>query len=179
MNKYFFPGLLGLIILGFVGLFAYILNQPSSYESMTSRELLMECTTDMATQFHIHSHITIIVEGEEMVVPANIGIDPIENCMSSVHTHATDGIIHVEAPVEKDFSLGDFFYNWDKPFDSTQVLSYKVDEKHGLKMYVDGKESMLFEKLTLEAHQSIVIDYYNLEEGPGTIPENHIFKANE
>jgi hypothetical protein len=151
----------------------------SKYEGISSRELLAECTTDMATEFHIHSHLTILVEGEELTVPTDIGIDHTRNCMSSVHTHNTSGVIHVEAPVEADFTLGDFFYNWDQPFDSTQVLDYQVDETHGLKMYVNGQESKLYDMLVMQSHDSIVLDYYLLADGPSPVPEDYTFAANE
>lgn len=135
-----------------------------------SHSVLTSCTTDMATQFHIHQHLVLLVNKEPQTIPSNIGIDIPKNCMSPIHTHAVGGIIHVESPQKVDFVLGDFFYNWGKPFNKNQVGDFKVDKDHGLKMYINGKESTDFEKLILQEHQEIVVVYYALKDGPGTLP---------
>lgn len=137
---------------------------------MTSRELVDVCTTDMATQFHIHSHLTIMADKKTIVIPKNVGIDLQKNCMSSVHTHDANGIIHIEAPVQKDFTLGDFFYKWNMPLSRTQVLTLKTDDTHGLKIYADGKEITDPENLVMTDHQDIFISYYALKDGPDPLP---------
>src|SRR6187397_2138362 len=45
--------------------------------------------------YHIHSLVGVKVNGSLYAPPANIGIT---TCMYWVHTHAADGIVHVEAP---------------------------------------------------------------------------------
>lgn len=50
------------------------------------------------TAKHFHSHLDAIVDGEPVVVPANLGIDPSGNAMSELHTHDERGVLHVEAP---------------------------------------------------------------------------------
>lgn len=82
----------------------------------------------------------------------------------------------MESPVEREFTLGDFFYNWKETLTPQQVLDYKVDDTHGLKMYVDGEASNLFTHLVLTDEQSIVLDYYELAKGPNPIPENYEFE---
>ncbi len=59
---------------------------------------------------HIHPHLQIIVEGQNEVIPANIGLS--SDCEKSVHTHDTSGIIHVEAQDNRQYTLGDFFTVW-------------------------------------------------------------------
>ena len=48
------------------------------------------------------------------------------SCFSWLHTHASDGIIHIESPVKRTFTLGDFFDLWSQPLsvggDSHQLL---------------------------------------------------------
>ena len=148
----------------------------ADYSAMSSRELLAQCTTDMATTFHIHSHLTIMADQKNVIVPTEIGIDRVKNCMSSLHTHDESGVIHIESPVQKDFTLGDFFYNWKQPFSSTQVASHSVDTNHGLKLFVDGKESTDFENLVLTDEQSIFVDYYDLNKGPDPVPVDYKFE---
>ena len=43
------------------------------------------------------------------------------NCFYWLHTHAADGIIHIESPVQRTFTLGDFFDEWGQPLGPDQV----------------------------------------------------------
>jgi hypothetical protein len=38
-----------------------------------------------------------------------------------LHTHASDGIIHVEAPRQQTFTLGQFFAVWGVPLSKSQL----------------------------------------------------------
>ncbi len=66
------------------------------------------CSTSEQTLFHIHTHLTIFVDGKQQQVPAGIGIPgavttPTQAgpfvgsgmCFYWLHTHAGDGIIHI------------------------------------------------------------------------------------
>ena len=92
------------------------------------------CQTSEQTLFHIHAHLTIFVNGQPRQVPAAIGIPGaqatqtpsgpfIENgtCFYWLHTHAADGIVHIESPVQRTYTLGDFFDEWGQPLGTTQV----------------------------------------------------------
>ncbi len=129
----------------------------SSGASSSTREIAMSCTLDMYTQFHIHPHLRIIINGAEQIIPASIGISL--SCMHPLHTHDTTGTIHVEAPEQRDFTLGDFFAVWNKPFDKNQVLDYKADAAHEIAMTVDGQPSGAYENLVFKDNQQIVIEY--------------------
>ena len=123
----------------------------------TTREVALTCTTDMATQFHIHSTLEIIVNGQTQTIPANIGIRP--TCMTSLHTHTPDGVIHVESPEKRDFTLGDFFAVWQKPFSKDEVLEYRTDHSHAIRVTVNGSEVNTFENTLLKDKETIVISY--------------------
>ena len=84
--------------------------------------------------FHHHSRLTIFVNGRPRSVPYGVGIaDPklqpgigvpfVDQgaCFSWLHTHAADGIIHIEAPRPRTFTLGNFFDVWGQPLSSTLV----------------------------------------------------------
>ena len=43
------------------------------------------------------------------------------SCFYWLHTHAADGIIHIESPVQRTFTLGDFFDEWGQPLSASQV----------------------------------------------------------
>jgi len=84
--------------------------------------------------FHHHSRVTIYVNGHPRAVPYGVGIaDPqlqpgvgvpfVYNgaCFSWLHTHAADGIIHIESPKPRAFTLGNFFDVWGQPLSPNQV----------------------------------------------------------
>ena len=91
--------------------------------------------------YHVHAHLDVFVDGQPVQVPAGIGIeisDPaVENfgsgfggipkqgceqaCISPLHTHDPDGVIHTEAPSEARFTLGQFFVQMDVRLDASCV----------------------------------------------------------
>jgi hypothetical protein len=94
----------------------------------------ISCDTSEQTVFHIHTHLTIFVNGQARQLPAGIGIpdaqaeqtasgpfDDSGKCFYFLHTHAPDGIIHIESPVQRTYTLGEFFDEWQQPLSATQV----------------------------------------------------------
>ena len=94
----------------------------------------ISCQTSEQTVFHIHAHLTIFVNGAARQVPAGIGIPGAQatqspqgpfietgTCFYWLHTHASDGIIHIESPVERTYTLGNFFDIWGQPLGPDQV----------------------------------------------------------
>ena len=139
------------IVVIFAGIIFYLSNNraPTSYEKMSSRELATLCLPMEGQVMHIHSHLTIIIAKQAITLPAEIGVSSLKGCMNSLHTHDASGIIHVESPAQKDYTIGDFFAVWGMALSKDQVLTNKVDAEHALKFYVDGKESMEFENLVI------------------------------
>jgi hypothetical protein len=84
---------------------------------------------------HYHPHLRIIINGNEVPVPANIGVDPATGAMSALHTHETDGTIHIEADtVGEVFTLGQLFIQWGVKLTPTQIGG--VHAKDGQKVMV-------------------------------------------
>jgi hypothetical protein len=94
----------------------------------------IQCGTGEQLAFHVHTRLTLFVNGHSERVPYGVGIaDPQlqpglgvpfvggGTCFSWLHTHAADGIIHIESPVHRPFTLGNFFDIWNQPLSSTQV----------------------------------------------------------
>jgi hypothetical protein len=77
------------------------------------------CQTTEQVLFHIHAHLTIVVRGVARQVPAGIGIGG--SCFSWLHTHAADGIVDVESPLVRTYTLGNFFDVWGQRLDRTHV----------------------------------------------------------
>jgi hypothetical protein len=71
--------------------------------------------------YHIHSLVGVRVNGQLYAPPANIGIGT--TCMYWVHTHATDGIVHIEAPAEVHPTLGTFLDLWAATYPDDDLLT--------------------------------------------------------
>ncbi|MBI3459185.1 hypothetical protein HY061_02920 [Candidatus Azambacteria bacterium] len=126
-------------------------------EPATNREVALRCTTDMATKFHIHPNLEIIANGQKQEISANIGI--IFNCMNPLHTHDRSGLIHIESPEKRDFTLSDFFAVWGKTYNKNQILDYRVDANHIIRQTVNGQEVVDFENTILYDKDQIIISY--------------------
>jgi hypothetical protein len=94
----------------------------------------ISCQTSEQTLFHIHAHLTIFVNGSPRQIPAAVGIPGAVaqntpqgpfigsgNCFYWLHTHAADGIIHIESPVQRTYTLGEFFDEWGQPLGPGQA----------------------------------------------------------
>lgn len=79
----------------------------------------ISCQTGEQSIFHIHAHLTIFVNGAPRQIPASIGIPG--RCLYWLHTHDADGIIHIESPVRRTFTLGQFFDEWGQPLSPDQA----------------------------------------------------------
>ena|SRR3989338_876558 len=144
-------------LLGSSGIIALFVPPPT----LTTRELAFSCTTDAATQFHIHPSLSIVADGKKLEIPANVGVSPA--CLHPLHTHDNTGEVHVESPEPRDFTLGDFFAVWEKPLSRTQVLDYVATSTHEIVMTVDGQPNAEFENLVLKDKQQIVLEYKKME----------------
>lgn len=128
-----------------------------AHSKISNRDVALICTTDMATQFHIHPHLEIVISGQRQVIPANIGISA--SCMHPLHTHDASGTLHVESPEARDFTLSDFFAVWGKTFNKDQILDSKVDDTHVIRVMVNGQAVNTYENTILRDKDQIVISY--------------------
>jgi hypothetical protein len=123
---------------------------------------------------HIHQHIDIFVNGGPVTVPAEIGLAP--GLFSPIHTHDATGIIHVESPTIRDFTLGEFFDVWGVRFTQDCIGAYCSSGSSTLKVYVDGKLTTGGDprNLKLFAHEEIAIVFGT---PPSPIPSSYTFPA--
>jgi hypothetical protein len=89
----------------------------------------ISCEPAERLAFHIHAHLRIVVRGRSRRVPAGIGTAPpyeiaktaagsfvaAARCFAWLHTHVSDGVVHIESPVERTYTLGQFFDVWGQP----------------------------------------------------------------
>lgn len=124
------------------------------------------------TVFHIHSHLDIYTDGKKQTIPPNIGIDQGAQFLASLHTHATDGVVHMEAVQPYKFTLRQFFTIWNVPFTTTQIGSYHAGNGLVLQTWVNGKQIKDAPNYAMKRHDKIVIGFGK----PGSFPTKSNFK---
>lgn len=150
-------------------------NQPGDFSHVPSDEELqaglanasLSALSTEGTVMHIHQHLDMIINGQKIVVPADIGIG--STFISPIHTHDTSGILHVEAPEVKDFTLGQFFKEWGIKLDNSCVSTFCSDDSHKLVVAVNGQPVSDGSGYVLKAHDEIEIWYGNSSENPSFI----------
>jgi hypothetical protein len=88
---------------------------------------------------HIHAHLDVLVDGQAVPVPANIGIDTVHPGISPLHTHDDSGVIHIESPVKRQFSLGEFFTEWGVSLSADNVGGLRATDGKTVRVYVNGQ----------------------------------------
>ncbi len=130
---------------------------------------------------HIHQHLDIVINGRVLNgLPPGIGIDAKGKFIAELHTHDASGIIHVESPKVRTFTLGDFFDVWGLRFSSHCLGGYCSTKTKHIWVWVNGKRVRSDpRKIVLESHQEIVVAYGTKASTkvPGPIPATYPFPA--
>jgi len=137
----------------------------------------IQCNNVEQLVSHIHAHLDIFINGQPYTIPSQIGIT--DKCFYWLHTHDESGIIHIESPVAKDYTIGQFFDIWNKKFSNTQILDNIVNGKNTLNVYVNGNKvnaGVNYRDIKLKAHDEIAVVY---GKPPSTIPSKYNFAKAE
>ena len=117
----------------------------------------LELDREEFTINHAHSHLDVFIDGQEILVPAGIGIaidDPEvkyfadvrsyggiqmceEPCISPLHTHDETGVLHTESKDSEPHSLGQFFTEWGVELSETCVGEHCAPTP--IEVYIDGE----------------------------------------
>ncbi|MDQ3865921.1 MAG: hypothetical protein M3304_03705, partial [Actinomycetota bacterium] len=142
------------------------------------RALGLPALAQEGTALHLHQHLDLYVEGRRVVVPAGIGIDPAGRFIAPIHSHDATGIIHVESPERRVFSLGQFFGVWGVRFTPRCLGGYCASGRKRLWVYVDGRLVRGDPpRVALTDHQEIVVALGDRRELPRPIPRSYAFPA--
>jgi hypothetical protein len=142
------------------------------------REIGLQPLREEGQVLHIHQHLDIWVDGRKVTVPAQIGIDAGGGFISDLHTHETDGIMHVESPTQQTFTLGQFFAVWGLPLSAACISSLCERGARQLRLWVGGKEVTTDPKrIVLAEHQEIAIAYGTQAQVPDPVPRSFDFAA--
>jgi hypothetical protein len=124
------------------------------------------------TTLHIHQHLDLYVNGKHVTLPAGVGIYD-NSYLTELHVHDTSGVIHVESPTQRTFTLGQLFGEWGVKLTASCVGRYCGS----LKWWVNGRRVTGDPAaLQLRAHQEIAI-----AQGPPplVVPKSYKFPAGE
>jgi hypothetical protein len=128
----------------------------------------VSCDSLEHSDFHIHAHVTIYIDGNKVPIPAQVGIAPDGSCLYWLHTHSSDGVIHIEAPNGFSITLKNFLDIWEQRF---QQLGYpsQLDPSGGWQVYVNGKPfTGDLHTIPLQSHTLITLAYNSPSVQPDT-----------
>jgi hypothetical protein len=128
----------------------------------------ISCAPVEQLAYHIHAHLAVFKAGQLYQLPAGVGIPgsqaeqtqygPIAaggKCYYWLHTHTTDGVIHIESPTKTIYTLGDFFDEWHQPLTGTRVASLSG----AISAFVNGKQWKKSPRdIPLLPHEDIQLD---------------------
>jgi hypothetical protein len=99
----------------------------------------IRCEQMEGSVLHIHQHVAIFDHGKPVPIPDDVGRPLVGQCFYWLHTHTPDGIVHIESPNFKTFSLGNFFDIWGQPLGKTDVAGAKPKPHEHVEVWVDGR----------------------------------------
>ncbi|HVX03179.1 MAG TPA: hypothetical protein VHA09_08500 [Nitrososphaera sp.] len=117
----------------------------------------VECHSTEVTNYHVHSHLDVYVDGQKQELPSGIGIKTSPpSCLFWLHTHDASGMVHVEAPEKKDFTLGQFIDIWNQTYTQSKPFFEGVAGKP-ITAYVNGTQVTDYRSIPLESRKEIVL----------------------
>jgi hypothetical protein len=134
------------------------------------RVLGLPALSRAGTALHTHQHLDVFMDGRHVTVPAGIGIA--EHFVSRIHTHDTSGLIHVESPTSRSFSLAEFFGVWGLRLTKNCLGSTCDGAK--LHLFVNGRRVVDPNLALLGRHGEIVVAF-GLP--PKPLPASYSFPA--
>ena len=118
----------------------------------------IHCDQMESNVFHIHAHLSIRAKNKAVAIPDDVGHSLLQGCLYWVHTHTSDGIIHIESPRAQTFTLGQFFDVWGQPLSRVQVGPVHAARGETAHIWVNGE---LYggdpRKIELHQHTDIAI----------------------
>lgn len=94
----------------------------------------IQCEPFAQLAYTAYAHLQVYVNGRSRALPGGIGIVDqsisegphglyygANTCMYWLHTRAADGLVEVQSPVARQFTLGDFFDIWNQPLGRSRV----------------------------------------------------------
>lgn len=138
----------------------------------------ISCQPSLGTAARANVRLTVYINGQQAGIPAGIGSvapsqpgvaalasDGQTTCLYALHVFEADNIIHVDSPVNRNYTLGEFFDIWGQPLSRRQVADYAAAPDHALTFYIfdpSGNQQTYNSdprSIPLVEHETIVILY--------------------
>lgn len=136
------------------------------YAHLKQRIRLLGLPPAGTERFHIHALLRIYVDGILSPVPKNIGIYEPQHIETSLHTHDTTGIIHMESTRPRRFLLSDFFAVWGVKLGPDRVGGLTGLGGDKLHFYLNGRPLRDPAAHQLHDEDTIVIGYGAVDSFP-------------
>jgi hypothetical protein len=94
----------------------------------------IQCQGLQQLAYRAYAHLQVYVRGRSRALPGGIGlVDPVasvssggllfspQTCYYWLHTRAADGVIQVNSPIARRYTLGDLFTVWSQPLSRKRV----------------------------------------------------------
>ena len=110
---------------------------------------------------HTHSTLSIFIDGDEISIPQNIGIQDsvCPDGMRGIHTHDDSGRLHIETPSQVIAPIGAFFNIWGETFNSEQIFDNIANSDNEVVMRVNGVINDEFENYIMLDGDNVEIFY--------------------
>lgn len=105
---------------------------------------------------HAHALLTIYRNGEQVPVPADIGVGS-DNSHTSLHTHTSDGVVHMEADDPYPFRLSHVFQVWGVAFGPDRLGGDIASGINDVHIYVNGEH--VDDDVVLKDGDNVVVAY--------------------
>jgi hypothetical protein len=167
---------IGLIAAAAIGIGLAVASSKFLSSSNASAQTVdgIQCNAVEQLLFHNHAHLDIFIGGQPYTVPSQIGIIP-GKCIYWLHTHDDSGVIHIESPVTRNFTLGQFFDIWKKRFSNVQIFDNIANATNVMAVYVNGNKingEADYRNINLQEHDQIAIVF---GKPPSKIPSSYGF----
>jgi hypothetical protein len=131
-------GFVAIGIASIIGIYMFV-YEPMTGETPEETEFNLEEIHSVPLARHDHVMLTVLMDGQQIVVPEGIGMNPQlwkdhsldqygPSGISPMHTHDTSGTIHIESTTAREYTVGEFL----------KVM--EMDPSTVTRMTVDGEE---------------------------------------
>jgi hypothetical protein len=168
--------MIGLVAAAAIGIgFAIATSKTHNVSALTIDGI--QCNNVEQLIFHNHVHLDIFLNGQPYTIPSQIGIIP-GKCFYWLHTHEDSGVVHIESPLARNYTLGQFFDIWKNTVSGnypTFSSNTANDQTNATTIYVNGNKVNAgkdFKNINLNEHDEIAVA---IGKPPNNIPSKYTF----
>jgi hypothetical protein len=136
----------------------------------------IECQASEGAVIHNHTALDLYVDGQQVQVPAGVGIvqSGLTPCLYALHVHDGEpNLIHIESPVQRTYTVGNLFDIWGKELTDTSFMGHPIDAQHKLTIEIYDENGKLVQTYTgkprdlaFSNHQTFVFKYNSPDAKP-------------